>query len=442
MTIIKQSLANKKDWIYRQVLQKLGVEPPPGNIVMKRSQRDTMKDSKRDNYPHAESSMNVLHGLHSSVSIFKSGEGNKVHDEEGNCYIDEDDFKSFYSPKGNVKDKHFNGEIKPETTFIDCSDITFTPKRKLNFTFHGTNGGVAIDHGYLPKVTGIHSVPRKGQPDYRTQRHIEAKLVGSTYETTGKPIGETTTVEENKWWPPSPESIPDDVMSGDGEGLLKVMTPDDLKAYGLPKQEKMETTLKLETSQEDDDVIVTHVKQDNSLVSNVMEKIQEKDLHDMPPLQLDVHGKPTNYKEILLHYIAQQLKNNPQNPSLQTITNNVASRPRRTMNMDELCKKMLNTRERLEKEQIKWKRKLLSSLEVVLIKKIQRLELETGERAPEEMNLGQVMHQSEQCNGSQSDIVAVMEDLTAESGDVKTARCQITERNTRSVSSIRGYEST
>jgi len=160
-------------------------------------------------------------------------------------------------------------------------------------------------------------------------------------------------------------------------------------------------------------------------------------VHDMPALQLDADGKPSNYKEILLHYIAQQIKNDPKNPRIDKITKNAVAGKQKTMNMDELCTKLGNIREKLQQEQMAWKRKLLCSLEVVLIKKIEKLELETGEKAPEGIIL-QGVAKNEQSNGSQSDMVSVMEDLT---GDVKAPRSKKITSSRQSVSVIRGYES-
>lgn len=196
-------------------------------------------------------------------------------------------------------------------------------------------------------------------------------------------------------------------------------------------KENQENAVKLEQ----DDVVVTQVVKRGA--DNESPRLLKADLHNMPPLQLDADGKPSNYKEILLHYITHQIKKDPQNPSLNKITKNAVAGRQKTMNMDELCKKLMNTREKLEHEQMVWKRKLLSSLEVVLIKKIRKLELETGENAPEGINLQGVV-KNEQSNGSQSDIVAVMEDLT---GDVNAPRSKKITTSSRSVAAIRGYES-
>lgn len=226
MRLIKHTLATKKNWVYQQVLEKLGVKPPSGHTALR--SEGIVSETKAERNMHMSQC-----GLNSSI-LLKSKDGNKVHDEEGNCYIDEDDYKSFYRPK-----ERNNGQCKTEITSSDTSDNHFISKRQLNFTFHGSNGGVAIDHQTLPKVIGIHSVPRKSHQEKQARshpQHIAATLVGSSYKTIGRlsPV-QKCPVKDEKWWPPSPESIPDD-SSREGEGLLKVMTPDDMKAYGLPKQ--------------------------------------------------------------------------------------------------------------------------------------------------------------------------------------------------------------
>jgi 16S rRNA C967 or C1407 C5-methylase (RsmB/RsmF family) len=205
---------------------------------------------------------------------------------------------------------------------------------------------------------------------------------------------------------------------------------------------------------EDDDVIVTKVKMAPNgrqrQEVNKMEGLHENPQNEMPALQLDAYGKPINYKEILLHYISQKLKNDSKNTCLENI-NSVAERPRRNMSMEELCKKLKDTRDKLEQEQLKWKRKLLSSLEVVLIKKIRRLEKDTHDVVPEGIVLEGVVNgkreegmskEGASIKGSNNDIVAMMEDLTSEGGTVQNIRCkQRTERNSHSVSIIRGYDS-
>ena len=210
--------------------------------------------------------------------------------------------------------------------------------------------------------------------------------------------------------------------------------------------------------EEDDDVVVTKIimapSNEHRNNDTRMEGMNQKSQDELPALQLDAHGKAANYKEILLHYISQKLKNDPKNTNLESISS-VAQRPRRKMSMEELCRKLNDTREKLEKEELTWRRKLLSSLEVVLIKKIQRLEKESIDVVPDGVILeGAVMKKSQEdtksgeklgeeyVKGSNSDIVAMMEDLTSENADIESTRCKNrTERNSRSVSNIRGYES-
>lgn len=235
MSLLKESLATKKNVVYQHVLEQLGLQPTSGKNASKKAAilpRTTAERRMKNN--HLESL--TQYGRNSAICFKRSCDGNKVHDEEGNCYIDEDDFKCFYRPK-----EEQSGQFEAET--VDTNDYKYTTKRNLNFTFHGKNGGVAIDHQTLPKVIGIHSVPRKGNHGKDHRSHIEAKLVGSSYKTAGKPSPvEKCTVKEEKWWPPSPESIPDE-MTRDGEGLLKVMTLDEMKAYGLPKKVNITTIL-------------------------------------------------------------------------------------------------------------------------------------------------------------------------------------------------------
>lgn len=55
--------------------------------------------------------------------------------------------------------------------------------------------------------------------------------------------------------------------------------------------------------------------------------------------------------------------------------------PKQRNALDELCKKILNTRERIKNEEIDWKKKVLHRLEAVIIKKLLRVERETGKKA-------------------------------------------------------------
>ena len=55
--------------------------------------------------------------------------------------------------------------------------------------------------------------------------------------------------------------------------------------------------------------------------------------------------------------------------------------PRRKLTVSELSKKILYTRERIKKEAIPWKKKLLFSLEATFIRRLRKTERETGEKA-------------------------------------------------------------
>ena len=55
--------------------------------------------------------------------------------------------------------------------------------------------------------------------------------------------------------------------------------------------------------------------------------------------------------------------------------------PRRKLTVSELSKKILYTRERIKKEAIPWKKKLLFSLEATFIRRLRKTEKETGEKA-------------------------------------------------------------
>lgn len=55
--------------------------------------------------------------------------------------------------------------------------------------------------------------------------------------------------------------------------------------------------------------------------------------------------------------------------------------PRRKLTVSELSKKILYTRERIKKETIPWKKKLLFSLEATFIRRLRKTEKETGEKA-------------------------------------------------------------
>lgn len=48
---------------------------------------------------------------------------------------------------------------------------------------------------------------------------------------------------------------------------------------------------------------------------------------------------------------------------------------------EELCRKITNTRERMKNEKIPWKKKVLQRLQIVLVRRLRKTELETGEKA-------------------------------------------------------------
>ena len=55
--------------------------------------------------------------------------------------------------------------------------------------------------------------------------------------------------------------------------------------------------------------------------------------------------------------------------------------PKKRPSTEELCKKISNTRERMMSEKIPWKKKVLLRLQMVLLKRLRKTELETGEKA-------------------------------------------------------------
>jgi hypothetical protein len=255
MALIKRSISRKKDWVYTQVLQNLGLATPSDT-----NRVNVISDSQRGgarNYDHNKMAKPFVHRMPHSAQpsgFINDNVSKKVHDEEGNCYIDSDDYMSFHQPKetsssqgvGCSRDSTFNGQITQEMRDFDSCDTTAIKKRGLFLTLK-INGGVAIDHDSMPRIAAIQSHANKGRRENETlKQHVEAKMTGSTYRATNSRAlrveevaveQNVPTKEEAKWWPPSPESTPNDVMSRDGgEGLLKVMTLDDMRAYGLPKQ--------------------------------------------------------------------------------------------------------------------------------------------------------------------------------------------------------------
>lgn len=267
MALIKRSISRKKEWVYSQVLQNLELTTPSDTNrvnVISDSQRGGAKNYQqaKTNTPFVNSFPNAAH--QSSFSgLVRVRDSKKVIDEDGNCYIDTDDYMSFNGNKGSSssqgvgysRNNTFNGHIKEETKDFDSCDTSAVPKRGL-FLNLKINGGVAIDHDSMPKIAAIYTRAIKGRREHDNaqlrQCHVQAKMTGSIYRPTHSgDLKEEMTEEKNniikeeaKWWPPSPESMPTDVMSSDtGEGLLKVMTPDDMKAYGLPKKVSLSSPL-------------------------------------------------------------------------------------------------------------------------------------------------------------------------------------------------------
>lgn len=249
MALIKQTISRKKEWVYNQVLQNLELTTPSDKNrvnVISDSQRGGAKNYQQSkaNTPFVNSFPCASHQS-SLTGLVRVKDSKKVIDEEGNCYIDTDDYMSFNRHKGpsSSRDNTFNGHFKQETKDFDSCDTSAVPKRGL-FLNLKINGGVAIDHHSMPKIAAIYTHAIKGRREHEAaqlRRHVQAKITGSLYKPTHslkeEAIEDKHFKEEAKWWPPSPESMPTDVMSRDaGEGLLKVMTPDDMKAYGLPKK--------------------------------------------------------------------------------------------------------------------------------------------------------------------------------------------------------------
>ena len=263
MALIKRSIARKKEWVYNQVLQNLELTTPSDTNrvnVISDSQQGGAKNYKQNkmNTPF----VNSFPHQSSFKGLVRVKDSKKVIDEEGNCYIDTDDYMSFNHHKGPSSsqgvgystDNTFNGHTKQEREDFDSCGTSAVPKRGLFLNLR-INGGVAIDHDSMPKIAAIytHAIKgRRGQYAAQVRRHVQAKINGSFYKPTHSAEPKIEEIkedksnvnEEAKWWPPSPESMPNDVMSRDaGEGLLKVMTADDLKAYGIPKEVSLRSLL-------------------------------------------------------------------------------------------------------------------------------------------------------------------------------------------------------
>ncbi|EDO35057.1 predicted protein [Nematostella vectensis] len=437
----------------------------------------------------------------------ESPDDSKVFDDEGNCYIDSHDFDSFYKPKkihagktacvnlnssgnhvnngiaaGNNNSKKLPSHIEPILPpIIETSDHGL-PKRGLNFTFHGTNGGYAVDHDTMPRIIAIHSIPTHGKQMMR--QHAVAELRGSVYKAASATIKEEhcdaeegyrkTPGTTGSWWPPSPDSIPDETTPREQHGLLKIMTPEDRIACGLDiketKNHKLNITVKEEVhTDDDDDVIVTKVtksrhpkNETHTCAKNMADPcptISTEKLREIYTQQIssDSTGENSENKAFLLYLLSLRAQKSSEGDG-KTVPNreqdvpllqarNAPKQPRKKFNIKELCDKLINTRERLEQEQLAWKRKLLVSLEVVLIKKIRRLERETGESAPEGLVTREEVLQEEGLSDSvtredvgrsNDNLVNIVEDLTGKKEGNENAKGR--ERN-KSVSEIRGYDS-
>lgn len=199
-------------------------------------------------------------------------------------------------------------------------------------------GGYAIDHNALPRIVAVHSIVTNDE----SLQEQETDLFS---------------MNDKKYWKDLLRRLTSD--EGDSEEFKSF----EFTQANIPEMNKVDDPKDIEYQQDDDST----VEQENESNPNELNKVNKWTLWKYlstpsKDLTIEIKCPSTDCDETV---------------DAKKKTQSV----RRKLTVRELSDKILYTRERIKKEEIPWKKKLLVSLEATFIKRLRKTEKETGEKA-------------------------------------------------------------
>jgi len=236
-------------------------------------------------------------------------------------------------------------------------------------------GGYAIDHSSLPKIVAVHSIVKRDETRGADQSRLSSSDKIHWNDLLKKLNSEMSNFKEDiEFQESKPEMTPEVSTTNDLQSLSKGS-----KVIDNQKQR--------EPFPGDRNVTVSPKKDSITQPESLNEgKINES----LSQWTMWEYLSPSS-KNVAIHVT---------NPSAYAETGRKTQLPRKKPTVPELSKKILITRERIKKETIPWKKKLLYSLEAILTKRLRRTEKETGEKASISFEEGKVKEElKEKKNG-------------------------------------------
>ncbi|PFX25250.1 uncharacterized protein LOC111330618 isoform X2 [Stylophora pistillata] len=213
-------------------------------------------------------------------------------------------------------------------------------------------GGYAIDHSFLPKIVAVHSIANRD-------------------DTPGKDDPKIFSENSKKYWNDLLKKLTSEICN-DYEDTQSLKDPiqrnpassHTIGSSSLREESKIDDS-RFEPSPKDGNVAFLYNVESSSLCGVKMN-------NGSPPCDM-------NYC-----HVSSSQNMTSEVPSPLPIVESEGKKtplPRKKQTVAELSQKILTTRDRIKQETIAWKKKLLYSLEAIFIKKLRKIEKETGEKA-------------------------------------------------------------
>ena len=257
----------------------------------------------------------------------------------------------------------------PDSSMLptDCPMSEAVPPSPTEEETNGMNescGGYAIDHSFLPKIVAVHSIANRDDTPQKSDPKIFSE-------------------NNKKYWNDLLKKLTFEI-SNDYEDTQSLKEPIERTPASHHKRNSCSSLL--EESKVHDSQYESSPKDGVAFLRNV-------DSSNLCGVKMNNGSAQRNMDHC---HVSSSQNLTLQVPSPLPIVESEAKKtslPRKKQTVAELSQKILTTRERIKQETIAWKKKLLYSLEAIFIKKLRKLEKETGEKA--EISIEEAMTKEE-----------------------------------------------
>ena len=275
------------------------------------------------------------------------------------------DFKATVISSGsqvsnNVERKSLNDQAtdtsETQQTFCSSLAVPLPPDEDELNEMDSSCGGYAIDHSSFPKIVAVHSILKRDETSGADQSMLSVSDKKYWNDLLKKLNSEMNDFDEGIHTQQSkPEMNPEVSTASSVRSIFK-----ESKFTGNQKQK--------EPSPEDKNFTFSPKKDSVT---------QPESSNDGKMNEGISHWTMWEYLSTSSNNVTIRVKN----PSACAETEKKTHLTRKKPTVAELSEKILVTRERIQKETIPWKKKLLHSLEAIFIKRLRKTEKETGEKA-------------------------------------------------------------